>query len=471
MSERAPKPESSRSASDVQDLLAQKMAEKRLDTWTDTDDLDSMKSMQDYLDNRPADESFTEQAENREVDPLEVGVFENDIFYDKEANAVYSIDARKDMNGESAYSVSTVLANGSERREIMTESEVKAYLAGKELLEPGSDRVNHVEAATHATSETPEQASDDEVKPGFVKFAEASPEEKRARVEKVFGSEYLPENFDSYDAAGDEIDAAFLKTTAKKQKAAKKSTAEKPAQDDSEKTGDTPADESTPDVPAPLTPEDDGTSVPEVVPAAEDATPAVTDLEKAAADEMDRMERETQEILENAGQNEKLPFWKRAYNHAHGTLTNYMHRDKTDFLGENQAERNKTLKRAMAAVAIVGLAFATYKGFELFGPGSDAAEAANGNVGSSGTAFNTGTARSMGAEEVVSGNYTVPAGGGGEQLLGANGAVPEKWYPIENELLQRFPDSFYTMQDGHVGIQSTGELPYVVQDFIDKRIK
>lgn len=62
--------------------------------------------------------------------------------------------------------------------------------------------------------------------------------------------------------------------------------------------------------------------------------------------------------------------------------------------------------------------------------------------------------------------FTVPSGGGGEQLLSSLQIDPSKWYGIENTLLDQFPDDFYRMADGHVGIARPGILPQGAQDII-----
>lgn len=146
-------------ASDVTDLLAQKMAEKRLNTWTDTDSMDSMHDMQDFLDARHGHDMQTEELSPAEVDPLSIGLFQNDVFYDEAKQAVYAIEARKDMNGEAIYTVSTSYANGSESKEIMTEAEAREYVAGKDLIESSVDREEYARGELYATETAADQAS------------------------------------------------------------------------------------------------------------------------------------------------------------------------------------------------------------------------------------------------------------------------------------------------------------------------
>lgn len=60
----------------------------------------------------------------------------------------------------------------------------------------------------------------------------------------------------------------------------------------------------------------------------------------------------------------------------------------------------------------------------------------------------------------------IPQGGGGEQLFKGLGVDISKWYNNEDTLLQLFPDEFYRMNDGHVGIAKPGPLSQEAQDFI-----
>lgn len=60
----------------------------------------------------------------------------------------------------------------------------------------------------------------------------------------------------------------------------------------------------------------------------------------------------------------------------------------------------------------------------------------------------------------------IPLGGGGEELFEGLGMDISKWYNNENTILERFPDEFYRMDDGHVGIANPGPLSEEAQDFI-----
>lgn len=140
MSEFAPKSGSNQAPTETESLLAGKMAEHRLNQWTDTNSMDSMKDLQGYLEGRPMQGNYDEKITQTEKDPLDVGIFQNDVFYDRESDTVFSIDSQREVGGEKVYSISTVNKNGSEAKEIMTEAEVRAYLQGKELVDEGSGR-------------------------------------------------------------------------------------------------------------------------------------------------------------------------------------------------------------------------------------------------------------------------------------------------------------------------------------------
>lgn len=67
---------------------------------------------------------------------------------------------------------------------------------------------------------------------------------------------------------------------------------------------------------------------------------------------------------------------------------------------------------------------------------------------------------------IPSEQFVVPNGGGGEDLLEALQIDPAKWYGVENTLLDQFPNDFYRMDDGHVGIMNSGMIPQGAQDII-----
>lgn len=56
-------------------------------------------------------------------------------------------------------------------------------------------------------------------------------------------------------------------------------------------------------------------------------------------------------------------------------------------------------------------------------------------------------------------DFEVGKGEGGEALFERLHIDPEKWYSVERTLYTQFPDHFYEMPDGHIGILNSGDLP------------
>lgn len=73
------------------------------------------------------------------------------------------------------------------------------------------------------------------------------------------------------------------------------------------------------------------------------------------------------------------------------------------------------------------------------------------------------------AEFIPDPAFEVPSGGGGERLFNALDINPREWYNVQFDLLDKFPDSFYRMDDGNVGISRPGMLPQEVQEYINNR--
>lgn len=73
------------------------------------------------------------------------------------------------------------------------------------------------------------------------------------------------------------------------------------------------------------------------------------------------------------------------------------------------------------------------------------------------------------APEVIVPNeaFNIPDGGGGEQLFNGLGIDTAKWYANEDSLLANFPNDFYRMDGGHVGIARPGYLSQGAQDAIN----
>lgn len=63
--------------------------------------------------------------------------------------------------------------------------------------------------------------------------------------------------------------------------------------------------------------------------------------------------------------------------------------------------------------------------------------------------------------------YNIPRGMGGEELFSNMGINPAEWYSYEDDLLQKFPQDFYRMDSGHVGIAHTGMLSQEAQDYLN----
>jgi len=76
------------------------------------------------------------------------------------------------------------------------------------------------------------------------------------------------------------------------------------------------------------------------------------------------------------------------------------------------------------------------------------------------------------ADEEVAGaglaspDFIVTPGMGGEELMTRLGLPPSDWYPVQYYLLGRYPDYFYAMPDGNVGIAHVEPLPSDVQSHI-----
>lgn len=69
--------------------------------------------------------------------------------------------------------------------------------------------------------------------------------------------------------------------------------------------------------------------------------------------------------------------------------------------------------------------------------------------------------------EALNPGYEIPSGTGGEALFQRLGLEPRGWYQYQDDLLTRFPDSFYRMDSGNVGIAQSGWLPNEVQTYIE----
>lgn len=66
-------------------------------------------------------------------------------------------------------------------------------------------------------------------------------------------------------------------------------------------------------------------------------------------------------------------------------------------------------------------------------------------------------------------DFNIPDGGGGEALMNRLNIDSSKWYDIQDELLDKFPDDFYRMSDGNVGIGNPGKQSDEIVKFISQK--
>lgn len=62
--------------------------------------------------------------------------------------------------------------------------------------------------------------------------------------------------------------------------------------------------------------------------------------------------------------------------------------------------------------------------------------------------------------------HNVLNGEGGESLLDRNDIDSSSWYGFQDDLMNRYPDEFYRMEDGNVGLQNPGNLSTGAQQYI-----
>lgn len=74
-----------------------------------------------------------------------------------------------------------------------------------------------------------------------------------------------------------------------------------------------------------------------------------------------------------------------------------------------------------------------------------------------------------GAEHLANA-FTIPKGSGGEALMGRLGVDKSNWYRIQDEILDKFPKTFYRRETGDAGISTSGKLPRDVQEFISSKL-
>jgi len=66
-------------------------------------------------------------------------------------------------------------------------------------------------------------------------------------------------------------------------------------------------------------------------------------------------------------------------------------------------------------------------------------------------------------------NFVIDSGEGGIHFFQDLGLTESNWYEVQNELLQNYPNDFYSMGDGNVGLAHPGQLSLEAQQFIKAR--
>lgn len=66
-------------------------------------------------------------------------------------------------------------------------------------------------------------------------------------------------------------------------------------------------------------------------------------------------------------------------------------------------------------------------------------------------------------------NFAISSGEGGIHFFQDLGLTESNWYEVQNELLQNYPNDFYSMGDGNVGLAHPGQLSLEAQQFIKAR--
>lgn len=163
-----------------------------------------------------------------------------------------------------------------------------------------------------------------------------------------------------------------------------------------------------------------------------------------------------------------------------------LNRGVTEAMSDNEKERIRRRNRiaviAGASALAVGAAVALGVAIGEMAGGQDAAMGAGDLVNSTPDVAATIEPTSLPSAEVSpdintdvlwpseteinEAAFDIPKGQGGEALFENAGLEPAEWYQHENTLLEKFPDDFYRMPDGHVGIARPGMLSEGAQTFI-----
>lgn len=131
----------------------------------------------------------------------------------------------------------------------------------------------------------------------------------------------------------------------------------------------------------------------------------------------------------------------------------------------NKNRRNFMIGTGVVAVALIGVAF--WANAAQNGGGSGTEGLPDGSGGGSGDVPPATPEVPVAPEFVPDPAFTIPEGGGGEDLLNRLSIAPEKWYQIQEQLLASDPNTFYRMEDGNVGIANPGMLPQAAQELIN----
>lgn len=164
-----------------------------------------------------------------------------------------------------------------------------------------------------------------------------------------------------------------------------------------------------------------------------------------------------------------------------------------DEVSKEQKKRRKSVGKAAATVAIAGavgsIGHAFLTGGDVFGFGAHDTHAtstpdADANAGGSSSAepllgdtngdgvvdkLDFAPEQAAPVEILPDPHFFVGDGEGGIQLFESLGLDESNWYQVHQELLQNFPNDFYSMGEGQVGLAHPGQLSIEAQEFIKAR--
>ena len=166
-----------------------------------------------------------------------------------------------------------------------------------------------------------------------------------------------------------------------------------------------------------------------------------------------------------------------------------------DEVGKEQKKRRKSVGKAVATVAIAGavgsIGHAFLTGGDVFGFGAHDAHVSSVPENGSSTGLHgedtppligdhngdgvvneldhVPEAPATPVEIMPDPHFFVGDGEGGIQLFESLGLDESNWYQVHQELLQNFPNDFYSMGEGQVGLAHSGQLSIEAQEFIKAR--